>query len=188
MKALRDVCHVFYATFRLIFLVPVVLFIACVGGALIMGLVQLWRSGGQPPAVVAPPPLSQPTEAISLWLGLRAFASGCTAMTGIEAVSNGVPLFRKPVVPNAIRTLTAIVVVLGIFLIGISVLCPAYHIHAMDQQQPGYQTIFSQLIAAVAGRGVFYHIAIASRRGLPARRCRHWKSSALRSGSFMSRC
>ena len=141
---------------------PVLLFVACVGSAMVIGLVQFWRSGGQPAAIVAPPPLTAPTQAISLWLVLRAFASGCTAMTGVEAVSNGVPLFRKPAVPNAQWTLTVIVVVLGAFLLGISTLCPAYHIHAMDEQQPGYQTIFSQLIAAVAGHGVFYYVAIAS--------------------------
>lgn len=51
----------------------------------------------------------------------RAFASGCTAMTGIEAVSNAVPLFRKPTVPNAQLTLTIIVA----FLLAIAYLCPA---------------------------------------------------------------
>lgn len=141
---------------------PVLLFVACVGSAMVIGLVAFWRSGGQPTAIVAPPPLGPPTQAISLWLVLRAFASGCTAMTGVEAVSNGVPLFRKPVVPNAQWTLTVIVIVLGAFLLGISTLCPAYGIHAMDEQQPGYQTIFSQLIAAVAGQGLFYYVAIAS--------------------------
>jgi len=144
------------------FVGPVLLFVACVGSAMVIGLVQLWRSGGQPVPIVAPPPLATPTEAISLWLVLRAFASGCTAMTGVEAVSNGVPLFRKPVVPNAQWTLTVIVVVLGAFLLGIATLCPAYHIHAMDEQQPGYQTIFSQLVGAVAGHGVFYYVAIAT--------------------------
>src|SRR5205085_4800988 len=64
--------------------------------------------------------------------------------------------------PRAQRTLTIIVAVLGAFLLAISYLSPAYKIHAMDEQQPGYQTIFSQLVGAVAGRGIFYHIAIAS--------------------------
>src|SRR5438034_6070 len=93
---------------------------------------------------------------------LRAFASGCTAMTGIEAVSNAIPLFRKPAVPNAQWTLTIIVAILGAFLLAIGYLCPAYHIRAMNEQQPGYQTIFSQLIGAIAGHGLFYYIAIAS--------------------------
>ena len=106
--------------------------------------------------------VSQATQAVSAWVLLRAFASGCTAMTGVEAVSNAVPLFKKPAVPNAQWTLTIIVGILGAFLLAIGYLCPAYHIRAMDEQQPGYQTIFSQLVGAVAGRGLFYYLAIAS--------------------------
>jgi len=51
---------------------------------------------------------------MSAWILLRTFANGCTAMTGVEAVSNGVPLFRKPKVENAHRTLTVIVVILAL--------------------------------------------------------------------------
>jgi hypothetical protein len=83
-------------------------------------------------------------------------------MTGVEAVSNGVPLFREPTVPNAQRTLTVIVAILGLFLLCVAYLCSVYHIGAMDEQQPGYQTILSQLVAAVTGQGVFYYVAIAS--------------------------
>jgi hypothetical protein len=83
-------------------------------------------------------------------------------MTGIEAVTNAVPLFRKPTVPNAQLTLTIIVAILGAFLLAIAYLCPAYHIRAMDEQQPGYQTIFSQLVGAIVGHGVFYYFSIAS--------------------------
>ncbi len=119
-------------------------------------------SGGQPQPVEPPPPVPGATEAVSAWILLRSFASGCTAMTGVEAVSNGVPLFKKPEVPRAQWTLTIIVAVLAAFLLAISYLSPAYKIHAMNEEQPGYQTIYSQLVAAVAGRGVFYYIAIAS--------------------------
>jgi hypothetical protein len=96
------------------------------------------------------------------WLLLAAFANGCTAMTGVEAVSNGVPLFREPTVPNAQRVLTVIVALLALFLLGIGSLCPVYHIGAMDERQPGYQTILAQLVAAVAGGGVFYAVALTS--------------------------
>ena len=119
-------------------------------------------SGGQPQPVESPPPVPGATEAVSAWILLRSFASGCTAMTGVEAVSNGVPLFKKPEVPRAQWTLTIIAAVLAAFLLAISYLSPAYKIHAMNEEQPGYQTIYSQLVAAVAGRGVFYYIAIAS--------------------------
>src|SRR5258707_9143881 len=100
--------------------------------------------------------------AVSVWLLLRAFASGCTAMTGVEAVSNGVGAFRAPTVTHAHRTLTGIVVVLGVLLAGIAFLAGAYHTLAMDQSQPGYQSILSQLTAAVVGRGRFYFVAMGS--------------------------
>ncbi|MGA2226986.1 MAG: amino acid permease, partial [Syntrophobacteraceae bacterium] len=93
---------------------------------------------------------------------LCAFANSATALTGIEAVSNGVPLFREPAVPNAQRTLTVIMLILALFLLAIGYLVPHYHIGAMDEAQPGYQTILSQLVAAVAGRGVFYYVSLAA--------------------------
>jgi amino acid transporter len=111
---------------------------------------------------VAPPPLPHVTAAIGTWFLLKAFANGCTAMTGIEAVSNGVPLFHEPKVPNAHKTLTAIMMILSVFLLALGYLCPAYHIGAMNEQQPGYQTVLSQLVAAVAGRNVFYYLSLAS--------------------------
>ena len=146
----------------LTFVVPVLVFIGCIGVAIVIGLVRAWQSGGHPLPVVPLPAIPQGTATVSAWLLLGAFANGCTAMTGVEAVSNGVPLFREPTVSNAQRTLTAIVAVLSLFLLGLAYLCSAYHIGAMNEQQPGYQTILSQLVAAVAGQGVFYYVAIAS--------------------------
>lgn len=145
-----------------LFTFPVLVFITCMTVTIGLGLFHLWQSGGHPLPVVRPPPLSPETRTTSLWLLLTAFANGCTAMTGIEAVSNGVPLFRKPTVPRAQKTLTVIVAVLGLFLLGLAWLCPAYRIGAMDEQQPGYQTILSQLVAAVGGHGIFYYVSLAS--------------------------
>jgi len=146
----------------LTFGLPTFVFVACVGAAVMIGVFRVWQSGGHPQPVVGPPALPAATQAMSVWLLLRAFANGCTAMTGVEAVSNGIPLFRKPTVRNAHRTLTVIVVILGLLLLGVAYLSRAYQIGAMNQQQPGYQTILSQVVAAVAGRGVFYYVAIAS--------------------------
>src|SRR5256884_973467 len=146
----------------LAFGLPTFAFVACLGATVILGLVRVWLSGAQPQAVVPPEALPAATQAMSAWILLRTFANGCTAMTGVEAVSNGVPLFRKPKVEYAHRTLTVIVVILALLLLGVAYLNRAYQIGAMDQQQPGYQTILSQLVAAVAGRGVFYYVAIAS--------------------------
>ena len=146
----------------LAFVVPVLVFLGCMAAVILIGLVRVWQSGGHPYPAVPLPAIPRGTATVSLWLLLGAFANGCTAMTGVEAVSNGVPLFREPAVPNAQRTLTVIVAILSLFLLGVAYLCSAYHIGAMDEQQPGYQTILSQLVAAVTGQGVFYYVAIAS--------------------------
>src|SRR6266567_3459308 len=146
----------------LAFGLPTFAFVACLGATVIIGFVRVWLSGGQAHTVVAPAALPLATQAMSAWILLRTFANGCTAMTGVEAVSNGVPLFRKPKIENAHRTLTVIVVILALLLLGVAYLSRAYQIGAMDQRQPGYQTILSQLVAAVAGRGIFYYAAIAS--------------------------
>ena len=74
-------------------------------------------------------------------------------MTGVEAVSNGVNAFKEPVVRHAHATLTVICLVLGLLLAGVAAIANAYHLGAMDQTQPGYQSVMSQLAAAIAGRG-----------------------------------
>ncbi|HLI11075.1 MAG TPA: APC family permease [Alphaproteobacteria bacterium] len=145
-----------------IFAVPTYLFLASFAVVLGLGAARTILAGGHPQPVVAPPALSGTTEAVSLWLLLRAFASGCTAMTGVEAVSNGVRAFREPTVKHAHRTLTAIVAILAVLLIGIAHLAAAYHIGAMDQTEPGYQSVLSQLVGAVLGRNAFYYVAICS--------------------------
>ncbi len=93
---------------------------------------------------------------------LRAFASGCTALTGVEAVSNGVQAFREPVVPAARKTLTIIVLTLVGLLGGIATLVHYYGISATDPGQPGYQSVLSLVTAAVAGRGVLYGLTMFS--------------------------
>src|SRR6266702_956963 len=102
------------------------------------------------------------TEAVTLWLLLKVFASGCTALTGVEAVSNGVKAFREPAVKNAQRTLTVIIFLLAVLLAGISYLVKVYGIAATDPGKPGYQSLLSMLIATVFGKGVFYYLTIAS--------------------------
>ncbi|HYZ85036.1 MAG TPA: APC family permease, partial [Bryobacteraceae bacterium] len=145
-----------------LFLFPTYLFVACLLGVIGWGTYQTLLTGGHPRPVIPPTKMPAAQEAITLWLLLRAFASGCTAMTGVEAVSNGVQAFREPVVPNARKTLTAIVAILVILLAGIAYLTRAYQIGATPPGQPGYQSVLSQLTAAVAGRNVFYSVTIGS--------------------------
>ncbi|MFY9979013.1 MAG: APC family permease, partial [Candidatus Sulfotelmatobacter sp.] len=98
----------------------------------------------------------------SAWLLLRTFSSGCTAMTGVEAVSNGVMAFRDPTDKYAKLTLTIIIAILMVMLLGIAYLVPAYGIAATDPGLPGYDSVLSQLLAAVTGRGAFYWLSIGS--------------------------
>ena len=145
-----------------LFSLPTYLFVFSFLGLIAWGLVRMALNGGHAQPVVAPPALGPVTQGATLWLFMRAFASGCTAMTGVEAVSNGVNAFREPVVANAQRTLTAICLVLGLLLAGIAATAHGYAIGAMDQSRPGYQSVLSQLTAAIAGRGVVYYVAMAS--------------------------
>ena len=144
------------------FMIPTYLFIGTLGGALIWGLAKAAAAGGHPiPAAPLPVPPA-PVVAAGAWLLLQAFASGCTAMTGVEAVSNGVKAFRAPSVKNAKITLSIIIAILIFLLGGIAWLAKAYGIVAVDPDQPGYQSVLSMLIGAIAGKGVFYYVSMVS--------------------------
>jgi amino acid transporter len=145
-----------------VFAIPTYLFVGCLVIVIVVGCAKAFASGGHPRPAVPLPPLPPATAAVMLWLLMRSFASGCTAMTGVEAVSNGVPAFKSPGVKNAQKTLTAIVIILALLLFGIAYLAHAYGIGAMHQEQSGYQSVLSLLIAAVFGRGVFYYVAVGS--------------------------
>jgi amino acid transporter len=145
-----------------LFAVPTYLFVASFALILTIGVYRAVTTGGNPHPLVAPPALPPAVEALSLWLLLRAFASGCTAMTGIEAVSNGMSAFRDPPLKYAHRTLAGIALVLGLLLAGIAYLTHAYHIGAMDQTRNTYRSVLSQLAAAVVGQGTLYYVAMAS--------------------------
>lgn len=145
-----------------IFMIPTYLFVATLGATIVLGLLRAALSGGHPIPIVAPRPLHMITAVASTWLILQAFANGCTAMTGVEAVSNGVRAFKEPTVKNARITLTIIIGLLILLLGGIAYLSRIYQIGATDPGQPGYESVLSQMIGAVAGKGIFYFISIAS--------------------------
>jgi amino acid transporter len=144
------------------FLIPTYLFVGTLLLVILVGAVRAFAAGGHPVPIVEPPHLPVSASMLSLWLLAKVFASGCTAMTGVEAVSNGVNAFREPTQKNAKRTLTIIIVLLMVFLAGIALLCRAYSIGATDPGAAGYQSILSQLTAAVMGRGWFYYVTIGS--------------------------
>src|SRR5208337_963515 len=150
------------------FVAPTYLFAGTLGVVIAIGLYKVVVSGGHPAALVssagqaaaghAPAAL----QAVGLWILLKAFASGCTALTGVEAVSNGVQAFREPVVPAARATLTAIIAILIVLVGGIALLVRYYGIVATDPGQAGYQSVLSMLTAAVMGKGIFYDLTMFS--------------------------
>ncbi len=145
------------------FMIPTYAFLGSLLIAILIGVAKTVIAGGHPVAVVAPPISTLPvTATVSVWLLLQVFSNGCTAMTGVEAVSNGVRAFREPTVRNAQRTLTVIIGFLIVLLAGIAYLVRAYGIMATDPGKPGYQSVISMLVAAVAGRGWFYYFTIGS--------------------------
>ena len=142
--------------------VPTYLFIATLGFIVAAGVYAAVTQGGHPAPVLKPPSGAAPAGALGVWLILRAFAAGCTAMTGVEAVSNGVGAFKDPAVKHAHRTLVAISAILGVLLLGIAYLAHRYGILAMDQEKAGYESVVSQLVGAVWGRGWLYTVTIGS--------------------------
>lgn len=144
-----------------LFALPTYTFVVCLGATLLIGLGKTLLSGGHPVALMAPPAVKA-GAAVSIWLLLRSFASGCTAMTGVEAVSNGVTAFREPQVDNARRTLASIIFLLAFFLGGVALLCRAYHIGATDPNGNDYQSVLSMITAAVVGKSWFYYLTLGS--------------------------
>ncbi len=146
----------------IIFMFPTYIFIGSLLAAIALGIFKSIMAGGHPVPVVAPPEPGPAVAAVSVWLFMKAFSSGCTAMTGVEAVSNGVRAFREPVVNTARRVLTTIIALLMVMLAGIAYLVRAYNIAATDPGKAGYQSVLSMIVAAVTGRGVFYYVTIGS--------------------------
>lgn len=99
------------------------------------------------------PVLHESYPEVSLFLLLRAFSSGCSALTGIEAISNGVPIFRKPSAENAKRTMIWMAVILGGFFLGITLLAHVYGI----VPRHGEETVMSMLARQIFGEGFFYY-------------------------------
>jgi hypothetical protein len=106
----------------------------------------------------AHPAAMNPVMPLTTFLLLRAFANGCTAMTGVEAISNGVPSFRAPEEKNAATTLLIMAGICVTLFMGTTLLADAYHVSPHDKE-----TVVSQLARAVfAGRGPFYYAVQAA--------------------------
>jgi amino acid transporter len=143
------------------FILPTFLFVGTLITSIAVGTYHVYQTGGHPvPDIVA---LPGPTiKLIGYWLLLKAFSNGCAAMTGVEAVSNGVMAFGEPRTKNAQRTLTVIIGILIILLFGTAWLAKKYQIMAMEPTDPHYQSLLSLIVMAIFGRGWFYHVTMWS--------------------------
>jgi amino acid transporter len=145
------------------FIVPTFLFIGTLMTLIAVGVYKTLAAGGHPmPVTAMPAPLPQTVRYLGLWMLLKAFSGGCAAMTGVEAVSNGVMAFREPRAKNAQYALTIIIGILIVLLYGTAWLTKHYQIMAMDPDGPGYQSLLSLLVTAVFGRGWFYFLTMGS--------------------------
>ncbi len=144
----------------LVFMIPTYLFTGTLLVVIAVGTFHALQ--GHPQAVTPLPHLPIASATLSIWLLLKVFSSGCTAMTGVEAVSNGVMAFRDPTRKNAKIALTIIIVLLTILLLGIALLCRAYGVGATDPNSAHYESVLSMLTRAVMGHGWFYYLTIGS--------------------------
>jgi amino acid transporter len=145
------------------FIIPTFLFVGTLLALIVVGMWKTVHAGGHPMAM-APIPAALPATVgtLGMWMLLKAFASGCAAMTGVEAVSNGVMAFGEPRVQRAQRTLTVIIGILMVLLFGIAYLAKAYRIMPMDPDAAQFQSLLSLLVTAVFGRGWFYFLTMGS--------------------------
>jgi amino acid transporter len=131
-----------------IFAIPTYGFLLSMGVMIIFGTVKVLQGENQ---MVEAPELAVAAQPISLFLILRAFASGSTALTGIEAISDGVPAFRPPESKNASTTLLTLGLILGCLFLGITFLSHAFRVDP-ELIEHG-QTVTSQIARGVFGEG-----------------------------------
>ncbi len=135
-----------------LFSIPTYSFILLCSGLIVVGLIR-WATGTLHPI---PHGLAEPAaRTMGLFLILRAFSAGCSAMTGTEAISNGVPAFKPPESRNAGITLGIMAAILGTFLIGVTWLS-----HVLDVWPKLEDTVLSQVGRSVYGNGTVLYFAL----------------------------
>ena len=128
------------------FIVPTVIFIVAIAVVIVGGLVR------SHPVVAPSGQLPKVAEAVGILLLLKAFASGCSALTGVEAIANAVPSFREPRARRAQHTEMWLGIILGVMLLGIAVLIRKFHVAPSTTE-----TSLAQLAAAAVGKNVVFY-------------------------------
>ncbi len=130
-------------------MLPTVVFIVSVVAAIIVGAFH-----SHPVASIGSPLAIHASTALGLVLILKAFAAGSSAVTGVEAIANGVPAFRKPRVRTAQRTEVSLGVLLGAMLVGLALLIHAHHV-----EPRGGVTVLAQVTAGAFGKGWSFYVS-----------------------------
>lgn len=145
-----------------IFAVPTYLFLLAMAAMIAIGFVRNALDGF---------PVQEPnreamigSSSVGIFLILRAFSSGCAALTGVEAISDGVPAFKPPEWRNARATLTWMIGILAVMFSGITWLAHQYGAVPLSQEEGGYETVVSQIARSVFGgtNAAYYFIQIAT--------------------------
>jgi len=137
-----------------VFAIPTYAFVGGVLLTILIGLARQWQLFGLTPLPVLEHPVPATASPIGfayIWLLLRAFSGGCTALTGIEAISNGVQAFKPPESKNAALTMVTMGTMAMSLFVGITFL--STHMHLVPEEA---ESILSQMTRAVSGRGVLY--------------------------------
>ena len=142
----------------MLFAFPTYAFVLLCGAMVVVGAVR-WLTGNLPPVVQHAP--TEAVQGLTLFLILRAFSGGCSAMTGTEAISNAVPAFKKPESRNAAMTLGIMAGTLGFLLIGVTALSQILKVVPVTN---GSDTVLSQVGRAVYGNGgpLYFALQIAT--------------------------
>ena len=147
-----------------IFAVPTYLFVGLALLMIVIGLLKVLAGEAQP---LPPHPLAVPpeTQVLTVILLLKAFASGSVALTGTEAITNGVPAFKPPEPRNAANTLIVMAVLLGVLFVGITLVAHAFDIRPTNTDAGG-PTVIAQAAAAVFGNGTALYLALQASTAL----------------------
>ncbi|MFE3293136.1 APC family permease [Rhodococcus sp. NPDC059234] len=130
------------------FMIPTAIFVVGIFTVIVAGLLR-----SEPLTVTETTGVAGNVETVGVLLLLKAFSSGCAALTGVEAIANAVPSFREPRVRNAQRAETALGVLLGTMLIGLATLIGKFALRPVEGT-----TVLSQLTEASLGHGIGYYV------------------------------
>jgi len=147
-----------------IFAVPTYLFIVGMFVLIGIGLVRNAIDGFPVHSPAAAASQLAGSGSLGIFIILKAFSSGCSAITGVEAISDGVPAFEKPEWVNARKTLTVMILILAFMFASITFLAHQYGAFAMEASDSGYQTVISQVAQSVFGgrNAAYYYIQFAT--------------------------